>query len=81
MTDEYEASDLKLGKRSVKNIGHEVCDRITDDAAIRVAYEEEKRIKEMFRLANIVSKRAGRQTVREDDIRVVKQILGSELGP
>lgn len=79
MVDEKTAQDFRLGKRSVKNIAHEVADRVTDDAALRVMYQEEKRIKEKFRLARIVAKRAGRETVREDDLRVVEHILDGEL--
>lgn len=79
MVDEYNANDLGLGKTSVKNIAREVADRVSDDAVLRVMYQEENRIKEKFRLAKIVAKRAGRQTVREDDLRVVEQILEGEL--
>ncbi len=79
MEDEYSANDLGLGKTSVKNIAHEVVDRVSDDAIMRVMYQEENRIKEKFRLAKIVASRAGRQTIREDDLRVVEQILESEL--
>jgi histone H3/H4 len=79
MEDEYSANDLGLGKTGVKNIAHEVVDRVSDDAIMRVMYQEENRIKERFRLANIVASRAGRQTIREDDLRVVEQILESEL--
>ena len=79
MEDEYSANDLGLGKTSVKNIAHEVTDRVTDDAAMRVMYQEEKRIKEKFRLAEIVANRAGRKTVKEDDLVVVEEILDSNL--
>jgi len=81
MVDEYDANDLELGKRSIKNIAYGVTDRVSDDAALRVAYQEEKRIKEKFRLAKIIAKRAGRETIREDDLRVVETILESELPP
>lgn len=79
--DEKSANDLALGKRSIKNIAYEVTDRVSDDAALRVAYQEEKRIKEKFRLASIIASRSGRKTVREDDLRIVETILESELPP
>lgn len=79
MVDDKNANDFRLGKRSIKNIAHEVTDRVTDDAAMRVMYQEEKRIKEKFRLAEIVANRAGRKTVKEDDLVVVEEILDSNL--
>lgn len=81
MVDEYNANDLDLGKRSIKNIAHGVVERVSDDAALRVAMQEERRIKEKFRLAKIIAKRAGRETVREEDLVIVETILESEIPP
>lgn len=60
-----------LSKGSVKTIGHEFTDRITDDAVLRVLAHEEERIKKVFRLAEIMAKHAGRKTIKEEDIRLV----------
>jgi histone H3/H4 len=65
------AIDQQLTVHNIKAIGHEFNDRITDDAATRVAMEEEKRIQKIFRLATVMARHAGRKTVREEDIQKV----------
>jgi histone H3/H4 len=77
--DEKEADDLDLAKSSVRRIAHSTTDRISDDAVLKIALQEEKRIKEKARLAELVADRAGRKTVREEDIMVVDEILSSDI--
>lgn len=64
--------DLKLSKSQVKRIGDEaIGSRISGDAAKRIAFEEEERIKKIYRLAEMVAQNAGRKTVQEEDVRLV----------
>lgn len=69
-----EGKELQLTVHNIKEIGHEFNDRITDDAAKRVAYTEEERIKKTWRLAQTIARHAGRKTIKEEDIRIVEQI-------
>lgn len=66
-------SDQQLTIHNVKEIGHEYNERITDDAAIRVAMEEQERIEKIFRLAKVMARHSGRKTVKEEDVRKVYQ--------
>lgn len=78
--DEINADDVRLSVSGVKELGHEAgVDRVSKEAATRIAFQEEKRIKEKMKLAQTVAKRAGRETVREEDLHVVEQILNAEL--
>lgn len=81
MPDEKDGDDLRLSKRQIKRISHEVVDRISDEALNRIALQEERRVKEKVRLGKVVAKRAGRETVREEDLMVVENILETELPP
>lgn len=74
-----DATDLELTKSSVRRIAHGVTDRISDDAILRLAAQEENRIQEKVRLAELVADRAGRKTVMEEDMEVVDKILSSEV--
>lgn len=80
MVDEKTAKDVRVSKSGVRDMAHDVTDRVTDDACLRVALMEEKRIKEIFRLSSVVSQRAGRKTVREEDVMAVLEILQSDIG-
>lgn len=80
MPDEVEtANDVELPKKTIERLARRNNDRVAQGAILRVAFEEENRITEIFRLAGLVAKRAGRQTVREEDIMVVYEIMESEV--
>lgn len=81
MGNELSGDEVSLSTRAIKNIGHGSTKhgRISKDAAIRVAYQEEQRIQEKFRLAEILAERAGRKTIKEDDIRTVEMMLDADL--
>jgi histone H3/H4 len=66
--------DQQFTVHNVKEIGHEFSERITTDAATRVAMEEEERVKKVFRLAKVVARHAGRKTIKEEDILIVYQM-------
>lgn len=78
---EETGDDVQLSVNQVRNIGHSSTNhkRLSKDACIRVALEEEQRIKEIMRLAENVAKIAGRKTVKEEDVRAVYQFLESDL--
>ncbi len=80
MVDEKTAKDVRVSKSGVRDMAHDVTDRVTDEACLRVALMEERRIKEIFRLSSIVAQRAGRKTVREEDVMAVLEILQSDIG-
>jgi len=75
MGDERNGNDIALSKRKVKGIMHEHSGRISDDAAIRIAYLLERRTLRMTKAAKVVANAAGRETVREEDIRRVNNIM------
>ena len=81
MGSDLEGDDVSLSVRAVKTIGHGSTKhgRISKDAALRVAYQEEQRIQEKFRLAEILAEKAGRKTVKEEDIRTVTTLLNADL--
>lgn len=64
-----------LRKGAVKSVGHQVADRITDDAVLRVIYEEEYRIKQLFRYSKMLARHAGRKTVQEEDVRLAYDLM------
>lgn len=67
--------ELELSQRGVKRIAHEHTDRITDDAVKRIAYEEEDRVHRIVKAAKHVASAAGRETIKEDDLLVVYNIM------
>lgn len=67
-------SELKLQKGRIKNIGHEVNGRISDDACIQVAIREQERIIRVFEVANRIAEAAGRKTIHEQDVRMAYEI-------
>lgn len=81
MPEDITGNDTDLSVRNVKSIAHSATNngRVSKDAAIRVAYEEQQRIGEIFRLAEILAEKEGRKTVKEEDIRTVRQLLDAEL--
>lgn len=81
MGDDLTGDDVDLSVRAIKNIGHGSTKhgRISKDAAIRVAYQEQNRIQEKFRLAEILAEKAGRKTIKEEDIRTVEMMLDTDL--
>jgi len=81
MVSDSDGDDVDLSVRAVKNLGHESTKhgRISKDAALRVALSEERRIKEKFRLAEILAESAGRKTIKEEDIQNVQTMLGADL--
>lgn len=79
MPDGKNGNDFTLPKNSTETLAHEVVDRVSDDAVLRVIAEEEPRIKEVFRRAQVLAEHAGRKTVREEDVRMVYQYMDTEL--
>lgn len=65
---------IRLSKNNLKNIGHEVNDRIRDDAVIYMAVEEQERMKEVWRNAKLLARHAGRQTIKEEDVRLAYKL-------
>lgn len=70
-----DGKELNLSMRGIKRISHEHTDRITDDAIKRIAYEEEERVHRLIRAAKHVASAAGRETIKEDDLLVVYNIM------
>lgn len=83
MPEDVSGDDVRLPVRAIKDIGHGSTKhgRISKDAAIRIALQEEKRVQEKFRLAEILAEKAGRKTIKEEDIRTVDQLLNADLPP
>ena len=81
MPDDITGNDVRLSVRAIKEIGHDSTTegRISKDAAVRIAYQEQQRIAEKLRLAEVLAKKEGRKTVKEEDVRTVEQLLDSEL--
>lgn len=75
MGSDFDGNDISLSKRSVKGIMHEFSPRVSDDAAIRMAYQAEQRMMKKTRAAKQVAQQNGRETIKEEDIRLVENIL------
>jgi len=71
---EKTGDDIALTKRSVKRIMREECERVSDDAAIRLAAEAERFIKNKTRAAKVIAESDERKTVREADMRAAQQV-------
>lgn len=83
MPEDTNGNDVSLSINAIRDIGHDATKngRISKDALIRVALQEEARIQEKFRLAEILAERSGRKTVKEVDIRTVDQLLNADMPP
>ena len=75
MGSDRTGNDINLSKRNVKAVMHEHSDRVSDDAAIRMAYEAELDIHDKARAAKLVANSRGRETVKEEDIVLVNNIM------
>lgn len=71
---EKSANDVQLSKRNVKNIMHTVNKRVSGDAATHVAFMLEEEVINITRSAQVIAQAAGRQTIKEDDIRRAKRV-------
>jgi len=71
---EKNGHDFHLAKSRVKSVGHEVHDRISDDAVLQVLAEEEFRMIEVWETAERLASHAGRHTIQEEDIRLAYQL-------
>lgn len=83
MVDDLTGNDVRISTRAIADIGHDATKngRISKDAKVRIAYQEEQRIREKLRLAELVAEQAGRKTVKESDVITVEEILNSRLQP
>jgi len=72
---DHTGNDIHLSKRNVKSVMHEHADRVSDDAAIRMAYEAELRIHDKARAAKLIANSRGRETIKEEDVVLVNNIL------
>lgn len=81
MGKDVTADDVSFNVNAITRMAHESTKngRISKDAAILVAHQEELRIKEKFRLAEIIAESAGRKTVQEGDVRIVNTMLEADL--
>jgi len=75
MTSDIDGNSIQLSKRQVKGIMHEHSGRVSDDAAIKMAHIAERSIHRKARAAALVAQSNGRKTVKEEDIRVVENII------
>lgn len=74
MGSDIEASGLTLSSTAVKKVMHQNSDRITDDAATRVAHLMEVRIDAITKAAQVIAENDGRKTVMEKDVRAARNV-------
>lgn len=67
--------EFQLSKGNVKKIGHRVNGRITDAAVLKVVAEEENGIEDVFEAAREFADHAGRETIKEEDVRMAYKYL------
>lgn len=75
MGSDRNGNDIQLSKGNVKSIIHEHAERVSDDAAIRMAYEAELDMHKRARAAKLVANGKGRKTVKEEDVVLVANIM------
>lgn len=75
MVDRNSAADLAFGKGQVRNIAHREVDRISGEACKRLALKHENEVQKEVRAAKVIAQRAGRETVKEEDVTAVQEIL------
>lgn len=75
MGSDRDGNDINLSKRNVKSVMHEHSSRVSDDAAIRMAYEAELELHDKARAAKLVANSRGRETIKEEDVVLVNNIL------
>jgi histone H3/H4 len=75
-TDKIDAEDVQFSDYAIKQIGQKAgVERMSDMAARRVSFEQEREIQSLLSAAQVVANAAGRKTVREEDILRVKEIV------
>jgi len=80
MTSDIDGNSIELSKRQVKGIMHEHSGRVSDDAAIKMAHIAERDIHRKARSAALVAQSNGRKTIKEEDVRVVENIMNVMKG-
>jgi len=75
MGGDVDGHDIDLSKRQVKKVMRGVNDRVSDDAAIQMAYDAQERIQKKTRAAQMVAQQNGRVTIKEEDVRLVENIV------
>lgn len=75
MGSDRDGNNVELSKRNVKAIMHQHNERVSDDAAIHMAFEMERMINRKTRAAALVAQSKGRKTIKEEDVRVVNNIM------
>jgi len=76
MFPEVETKELEITKKSIKKLGRQVgVNRMTDDAAVRVAYQYETTIRTRLKMAQMIAEHAGRETIKEQDLMLVDRLI------
>lgn len=73
---EKDGHDLALSVSRVKAIGRKHNERIADDAAKRVALEQERRIERVWEAAAKIAENDGRSTIMERDVQTAYYVYG-----
>lgn len=77
---EENGNDAQLTKHNLREIAHNSgVDRVSGDALIRIALEEECRLQQIFHRSELLAQKDGRKTVQERDIRTVYAFLEDDL--
>ena len=74
MPSDVTGNDVQLSQRNVKSVMHGVNERVSNDASTYMAYEVEQHIARVTRAAQTIARAAGRETIREDDIRKARKV-------
>lgn len=71
------AEDVAITVSTIKDIAHDIgIARISDDAAVHIANVLEMEAEELVRDSHKSANHAGRKTVKEDDVRLAREVRG-----
>jgi histone H3/H4 len=78
--DDINVDDIHVSKSTIKRIADTAnVHRMTDDAAVRVAFQYEVSVMSELRVAKELASHAGRQTVKEEDLILAERMKEAGL--
>jgi len=74
--DEIDAEDVQFTPYGIKQIAQDAgVDRMSKNAALRIAFEQQREVQSLAKAAHIIAQSSGRKTVKEEDILAVKEVV------
>lgn len=80
MTSDLDGNKLQVSKNKIKAVMREQNERVSDDAALRMAYQVEQMVRRRARAARLAASHDGRKTIQERDLIHVENVMDEMEG-